>query len=262
MEFLRTWLGLIADQRFKLQLILIGAQFLHSLALEVGSWIIQEAVTGGKIIHQRRHHIGSAHLLQQDRHQDQEQQNPQGDEGGVAPPPKSRHHPGLGIGVELPPHLLDDPDQAARQHLGAATEAGKLGPAGVITGHHRFDQLKLAQFLAGKFEAKRFHRVQRLLADLRGRPEASQQLGLHGLGHRKFQFRAYGPVVVMLQLNALDLQGSLVAPLQIAAQVAGIRFAESSDPIGETHGFRVGVGIRESAGKDPPGEHRNHGTHH
>ena len=62
----------------------------------------------------------------------------------------------------------------------------------------------------------------------------------------------------MLQLDVLDLQGCLVAALQITTQVTGLRLAESSDPIGETHGFRDGVGEGQSAGENPPGEHRNH----
>ena len=50
LKLLRTWFGLIAEQRFKLQFILEGAQFANSPFLEMRSWITQEAGFGGKMI--------------------------------------------------------------------------------------------------------------------------------------------------------------------------------------------------------------------
>ena len=50
LKLLRTWFGLIAEQRFKLQFILVGAQFANCPLLEMGSWITQQARSGGKMI--------------------------------------------------------------------------------------------------------------------------------------------------------------------------------------------------------------------
>jgi hypothetical protein len=76
------------------------------------------------VINQRSHHVGSTDLLNQQGHEDQQQQDAQGHQGGIAPAAETCERIRFCLRIELAPDLIHHADQAARQHLRRSADGG------------------------------------------------------------------------------------------------------------------------------------------